>query len=985
MDRCAYRGALHARAHGEIDVYSCLRRSACTLEPTDLTQLDGAALPSCRTCSLRTSPDRLVSAICLAYDLPRRQTVLEEAIESFLRQTYPFKELIVVNDTPGLTIECQAPGVRVVDIAPCQTLGEKYNAGIEAAAGDLICCWDDDDICLPWRMALSVELLGAADYYNPKAYWFDGGHGLIHEVRTGYAHNASLYRRSAWDRVGRYPHLADNSQDAWMDHALQSQVPIVLGTGRIELTSYLYRWATGLHHGSTGPARPRPLGQGRFVLRPGWRQDYTRLTLAARPAGVPCWLTNRDTMTVRTLVDQLILCEDVGPITIVDCDSTYPPLLEWYDTVCPVRVIRAENLGSHAAWSYLDTSSPYLVSDADLDLARVPRDFVRQLQRGLDRYPDAIKCGLSLSLEALPDASPVKSQVIAHESSFWSVARDPEFYDAAVDTTMALYRAASGWGGYAPALRAAPPYTARHVPWDLVPGQVPPDWEHYFQRLDPLGLGWSPVLGRLLRRPCPEPLEALYLRACETHSDIHQHCPALRRLAGQSGVVVELGMRHGVSTTALLAGQPDTLVTTDLHRNPVVDQLTAVRGRTEFSFVQGDSRSVAPRVCDLLFIDTRHTQMQLAAELKLHAPHCRHWIALHDTETFGEIGEDGEPGLRPAIREFLAQNPQWFVLSHDRENHGLTVLSCEASEHPGRLFDGFQPRRRPRLTIGMACYRDWPGVWATIQSLRVNHAECLEDIEIVVVDNDPEGKPHEPSEFNHSSKCRGLCERIGARYDHFTAVSGTAAAKGRIFELASAPFVLVIDCHVLLPSGVVRRLMDWFAAHPQSRDLWQGPCLGDGGLEDIVGTHFEPRWGSLMYGQWGIDPRAHRSDEPFEIEMQGCGLFACHRAAWPGFHPLLRGFGPEEFHLHQRIRRNGGRCFCLPWLKWCHRFGNPDGARPPGLHPEERLRGHLITLLDTGAPPLDQLRHHFVEEARALSAEQFERVLARTRSEFNML
>lgn len=212
--------------------------------------------------------------------------------------------------------------------------------------------------------------------------------------------------------------------------------------------------------------------------------------------------------------------------------------------------------------------------------------------------------------------------------------------------------------------------------------------------------------------------------------------------------------------------------------------------------------------------------------------------------------------------------------------------------------------------------------------------------------------------------------------------AGTAAAKGRIFDLATAPSVLVMDCHVLLPSGVLAHLIKCLADNPDSKDLWQGPCIGDGGIDDIVGTHFEPRWGSLMYGQWGVNRESLTTGEPFEIEMQGCGLFCCHRHAWPGFHPLLKRFGPKEFHLHQRIRRNGGKCWSLPWLKWCHRFGNPDGTRPPGLHPEERLRGHLITHLDTRAPSLSDIRKHFVDDAKVMDNDAFFRVLRDTVTEF---
>ncbi|MBS0206644.1 MAG: glycosyltransferase [Planctomycetes bacterium] len=295
-------------------------------------------------------------------------------------------------------------------------------------------------------------------------------------------------------------------------------------------------------------------------------------------------------------------------------------------------------------------------------------------------------------------------------------------------------------------------------------------------------------------------------------------------------------------------------------------------------------------------------------------------------------------------------------------------------------------QERPKLTIGMATFRDWPGVWATIQSIRLNHPECLNEIEFVVVDNDPQGDPN-GGERSHSAKCKGLCARAGGKYEHFTAVQGTAAAKGRIFDLATAPAVLVLDCHVILPTGSLRRLIDWFAARPDSKDLYQGPCIGDGGYDDVVGTHFAPYWGSLMYGQWAHDAQGLASGEPFEIPMQGCGLFACNKSAWPGFHKLLRGFGPEEFHIHQRIRRNGGKCYCLPWLRWCHRFGNPAGSSPPGLHPTERLRGHLITHLDTGAPALTEIKKHFTVDPHAngkpaLTDAEFFETLRQTVREF---
>ena len=252
---CIYRGKADYDVHpveGEVfQVFPCgVFGGECTLLPSIMT-VDGEQMRSCQGCPKLVEPPQTVSAICLAYDLPRRQTVLEESVESFLRQTYPLKELVIVVDTPGLVIHCDRPGVRVVYVPPCATLGEKYNAGVKAASGSLICSWDDDDISLPWRMSLSVELLGRAEYFNPKAYWFLQDDGVPHhEVNTGYAHNASMFRKSAWAKVGGYQHLPDNSQDAKMDAALHEQCTFIHGAGGIEQTAYIYRWQSAVTHGS---------------------------------------------------------------------------------------------------------------------------------------------------------------------------------------------------------------------------------------------------------------------------------------------------------------------------------------------------------------------------------------------------------------------------------------------------------------------------------------------------------------------------------------------------------------------------------------------------------------------------------------------------------------------------------------------------------------------------------------------------------------
>jgi hypothetical protein len=170
-------------------------------------------------------------------------------------------------------------------------------------------------------------------------------------------------------------------------------------------------------------------------------------------------------------------------------------------------------------------------------------------------------------------------------------------------------------------------------------------------------------------------LEKRYRHVCESPSDINEHCPTLYLLAAQCQHVTEMGCRHGISTTALLRAQPRTLVCYDLQRLPEFDDVLRVTGRTELRYHEANTLEVEIEPTDLLFIDTFHVYEQLRRELELHAGRVRRFIALHDTTTFGEQGEwDGHRGLWPAVMEFLAAHPEWWLAARYHHNHGLTVL-----------------------------------------------------------------------------------------------------------------------------------------------------------------------------------------------------------------------------------------------------------------------------------------------------------------------
>jgi GR25 family glycosyltransferase involved in LPS biosynthesis len=117
--------------------------------------------------------------------------------------------------------------------------------------------------------------------------------------------------------------------------------------------------------------------------------------------------------------------------------------------------------------------------------------------------------------------------------------------------------------------------------------------------------------------------------------------------------------------------------------------------------------------------------------------------------------------------------------------------------------------------------------------------------------------------------------------------------------------------------------------------------------------------------------------------MMGLGAFACRRGAWPGLNPRLNGFGGEEGYLHEKFRRKGARCLCLPFFRWTHRFPRPMGVPYP-LTFEDRARNYLITHYELGWDPGPVIRHLEKcvgeEKSRAL----IEPVQAETSSPFHV-
>ena len=244
------------------------------------------------------------------------------------------------------------------------------------------------------------------------------------------------------------------------------------------------------------------------------------------------------------------------------------------------------------------------------------------------------------------------------------------------------------------------------------------------------------------------------------------------------------------------------------------------------------------------------------------------------------------------------------------------------------------------LTIGMATYDDYEGVYFSLQALRLYHKLALSDeVEIVVVDNNPDSE--------HGKAVKSFVEYWikNGKYVPYTLRRSTAV-RNEIFKNASGKYCISMDSHVLFFPNALESLIQYYASDDNvmgCQNIVHGPLIYDDCKSPS--THFKPEWGGDMYGKWETDHAALKKGKPFEIPMQGLGVFSCETRNWRGFNKLFKGFGGEEGYIHQKFRQMGGKAVCVPGFKWMHRFVRPAGVPYP-LVLEDRIWNYFIGWLE---------------------------------------
>ena len=222
-----------------------------------------------------------VSCQCITYD---RVHLLEEAIESFLRQDYDGKkELVILNDCKEQILEFKHPDIHIINTPKrFRTVGEKRNACIAMCSGDVIFPWDDDDISLPWRISLSLKYKEDKPYFKNKRAWL-WQNGIIKPkpVFNTYP-SMGCWDREFFEEVNGYAFM-QSGQDIELDNRFRKtgkrkciQIPDEEvyyiyrfgGTGRPHLSSF------GYGKGWKEIGKKQILTKGIITLNPNWRQEY---------------------------------------------------------------------------------------------------------------------------------------------------------------------------------------------------------------------------------------------------------------------------------------------------------------------------------------------------------------------------------------------------------------------------------------------------------------------------------------------------------------------------------------------------------------------------------------------------------------------------------------------------------------------------------------------------------------------------------------
>jgi cellulose synthase/poly-beta-1,6-N-acetylglucosamine synthase-like glycosyltransferase len=225
----------------------------------------------------------MISVLTLTY---KRHHLLEEAIESFLRQdVLRPKEMVVLNDNKDVEYVFNHPQVRIINHKErFSSLSEKLKWGFQQCSYEHIYRLDDDDLLTPTGLSTSCEDIlnnPSYDVYRASRFYFFMNNkydGITTSINNGNIYSKKYLNRIVWP-------TSSIGEDA--DITFHHNAKIY--ESKDQKPTMIYRWGMNTFHISGGGVRPSEIAlkqadeafdsiggniTGIVVLNPHFEEDY---------------------------------------------------------------------------------------------------------------------------------------------------------------------------------------------------------------------------------------------------------------------------------------------------------------------------------------------------------------------------------------------------------------------------------------------------------------------------------------------------------------------------------------------------------------------------------------------------------------------------------------------------------------------------------------------------------------------------------------
>ena len=183
----------------------------------------------------------MISVLTITY---KRHHLLEEAIESFLKQEFPPEcEMVIINDNPEVDYVYDHPRVFIINHKKrFPSIAAKLEWGYKQCKYNHIYRLDDDDLLTPWALknaSIDIETNPGFDIYRSEGMYF-----FMHnkfDKESSNINNGNIYTKAYLDRITWPDKSGDEDADITFGHKAK------IYESKLKHTM-IYRWGMNTLH-----------------------------------------------------------------------------------------------------------------------------------------------------------------------------------------------------------------------------------------------------------------------------------------------------------------------------------------------------------------------------------------------------------------------------------------------------------------------------------------------------------------------------------------------------------------------------------------------------------------------------------------------------------------------------------------------------------------------------------------------------------------